>query len=247
MAVGVCYCRHKMQHKGLACEAPLDICKTFGSTADSLIRHSYARRVDSVEGMDLLQQAYENNLVQFGENAQQTVSFICNCCGCCCEAMIAARRFGILNPVQTTNYLPVLDESACNGCGKCVSACPVEAMGLVSTNDPHHPNQKKAHLNEDVCLGCGVCVRTCPKNGLKLTAREQRVITPVTSVQRIVMMAIDRGMLQELIFDNQAMASHRAMAAILGVILKLPPIKQALASQQMKSHYLAAIIDRFSH
>ena len=32
------------------------------------------------------------------------------------------------------------------------------------------------------------------------------------------------------------------MAAILGVILDLPPLKQALANQQMKSHYLEALI-----
>jgi hypothetical protein len=51
-------------------------------------------------------------------------------------------------------------------------------------------------------------------------------------------MAIERGKLQDLIFDNQALASHRAMAAILGVILKLPPLKQVMASQQMKSRYL---------
>ena len=42
-------------------------------------------------------------------------------------------------------------------------------------------------------------------------------------------MAIERGKLQNLLFDNQVMFSHRAMAAVLGVILKLPPIKQALA------------------
>jgi hypothetical protein len=40
------------------------------------------------------------------------------------------------------------------------------------------------------------------------------------------MMAIERGKLQNLIFDNQAMASHRAMAAVLGVILK-STLKQA--------------------
>jgi len=51
-------------------------------------------------------------------------------------------------------------------------------------------------------------------------------------------MGIERGKLQDLIFDNRALASHRAMAAILGVILKLPPLKQAMASQQMKSRYL---------
>ena len=46
-------------------------------------------------------------------------------------------------------------------------------------------------------------------------------------------MAIERGGLQHLIFDNRAHLSHRAMAAILGVILKLPPLKQALASRQL--------------
>jgi len=58
-------------------------------------------------------------------------------------------------------------------------------------------------------------------------------------------MAIERGKLQNLIFDNAALSSHRAMAAILGVILKMPPIKQAMASRQMKSRYLEALISRF--
>jgi hypothetical protein len=57
-------------------------------------------------------------------------------------------------------------------------------------------------------------------------------------------MAIERGKLQNLIFDNQALFSHRAMAAILGVILKLPPVKQAMASRQVKSRYLEALIQR---
>ncbi len=55
-----------------------------------------------------------------------------------------------------------------------------------------------------------------------------------------------RGKLQELIFDNQVLKSHRAMAAVLGVILKLPPIKQAMASQQMKSIYLEAMVNRLN-
>ncbi len=96
MAVGICYCRHKMQHLDRACAAPMEICMTFNNTADALSRHGHARRVDKAEGLDLLQQAYENNLVQFGENVRERVNFICNCCGCCCEAMIAARRFAIL-------------------------------------------------------------------------------------------------------------------------------------------------------
>lgn len=59
-------------------------------------------------------------------------------------------------------------------------------------------------------------------------------------------MAIETGKLQNLIFDNQALFSHRAMAAILGVILKLPPAKQLLASRQMKSRYLEHLIAKHS-
>ena len=242
--LGLCYCRHKMQHVGRACNAPMEICLTFNNTAASLIKHGFARAVDVSEGLALLQQAYDHNLVQFGENVQKRVGFICNCCGCCCEAMIAARRFGILRPVHTTNFLPETDEAACTGCGECASVCPVEAMTLVSANDPAHPKKKKAKVDEILCLGCGVCVRVCKTKSLRLKSRPERVITPLNSTHRAVLMAIERGKLQNLLFDNQALASHRAMAAILGVILRLPPLKQAMASRQMKSRYLEALIAR---
>jgi formate hydrogenlyase subunit 6/NADH:ubiquinone oxidoreductase subunit I len=244
MGVGLCYCRHKAEHVGRACSAPQGICMTFGGTADSLIRHGYARRVDKVQGMELLAQAYDHKLVQFGENVQRDVAFICNCCGCCCEAMIAQRRFGRLNPVHTTNYLPAVVAERCNGCGKCVDACPVEAMTLVSANDPAKPRKRRAEVDATLCLGCGVCTRVCPTDGLHLEARADRVITPVDTLHRTVLMAIERGKLAECIFDNQALASHRAMAAILGVILRLPPTKQLLATEQMRSKYLVRILER---
>ncbi len=243
IAIGTCYCRHKMYHMDKACDVPMEICMTFNTSAASLIKHGHARRVDEVEGMELLHQAYENNLVQFGENVREKVNFICNCCGCCCEAMIAARRFAILNPVHTTNFIPEIEGESCNGCGKCVNVCPVEAMALISANDPHRPKMKLARLEEDLCLGCGLCVRSCPQDSIHLEARPQRVITPLNGTHRAVIMAIERGKLQHLIFDNRVLLSHRALAAVLGVILKLPPLKQALASQQVKSRYLEALIN----
>jgi len=70
IGIGICYCRHKMEHLGKNCDAPMNICMTFNNSADSLTRHGIARRVDVAEGIDLLKKARDNNLIQFGEKAR---------------------------------------------------------------------------------------------------------------------------------------------------------------------------------
>jgi ferredoxin len=242
IGIGVCYCRHKMSHLGKACDAPMEICMTFGTCARSLTRHGFAREAGVSECLDLLAASRERGLVQFGENVREGVSFICNCCGCCCEALLAARRFGHMRPVHTTNFLPAMDAAKCNGCGKCVRACPIGVMDLVPTLDPESPADKVARLDEEMCLGCGVCVRSCPREALALRVRSQRVLTPRNSAHKVVLMAIERGTFAELLVDGQAAFGHRALAAFLGALLKLPPLKQVLASKQVKSRYLDALL-----
>lgn len=244
--ISMCYCRHKMMHNDRACDAPMNICMTFNTTGESLIRHGHARDASVSEGLELLAKAYEANLVQFGENIRKGVNFICNCCGCCCEAMIAQRRFAVMHPIHTTNFMPRVKGSTCDGCGKCVAVCPVEAMLLVSANNPHKPKRKVARVNEELCLGCGVCVRVCIKQkALSLRRRPQRVITPLNATHRTVVMAIERGNLQDLILDNRVLWHHRALAAVIGVILRLPPLTKILSMRQVKSRYLEVLIGRY--
>ncbi len=246
IGVGLCYCRHKMQHVRRACDAPMEICMTFGRVARSLVANGFARKAEAPEALDLLEAARERGLVQFGENVRERVGFVCHCCGCCCEALIAARRLGPLHPVATTSWMPRVDEASCDGCGKCVTACPVEAMGLVSAHDPARASRRKARLDEAACLGCGVCVRLCPKGGLTLVPRKERVRPPLDGVHRAVLMAIERGKLQDLLFDDRTLGSHRVLSAVLGAVLALPPVKRALATEQVRSRYLEALCARWS-
>lgn len=246
IGVSMCYCRHKMKHLERDCGAPLDVCLTFNNTAFSLIKHEYARRVEVSEALEILGLAYAHNLVQCGENVRNHVSFICNCCGCCCEGLTAVRKFGILQPLHTTNYLPIVNPEHCTGCGRCVKACPITSIKLISKDQVLEKENWVAEVDSSICLGCGVCVKSCINQSITLTRREQQIITPANSVHRTVLMAIEKDMLPQLIFDNQAFASHRAMAAILSAILKLPPLKQAMASKQMKSVYLEKLLSHFN-
>ncbi len=241
IGLGTCYCRHKMYHAGHPCEidAPWDVCLTFDNVARSLAEHGeYARLISKEEAKDALERSYASNLVQIGENVREHPAFICNCCGCCCEALQAARHFSPMQPVATTNYIPKISANKCIGCGKCAKVCPILAITMKHEDQP----KKHPHIDTEICLGCGVCARNCPTGAIQLERRPVQVITPVNSTHRFVLQAIEKGTLQNLIFDNQAFANHRAMAAVFGTILKLPPLKQALASKQFKSIYLDKLL-----
>jgi Pyruvate/2-oxoacid:ferredoxin oxidoreductase delta subunit len=239
IGVSQCYCREKMRAVNLGCNAPKEICLTLNITAASLIRHGHARRVDTAEALDILDAAKSRHLVQFGENVREQVNFICNCCKCCCEGMIAARRFAMERPVATTAFIAVLDSDRCSRCGLCATLCPTDAFSV-----PPGRSAPITAFDAQRCLGCGVCARACPTRAIVLKPRPKRMLTPLNTAHRVVLMAIERNRLQHIIFDNQVLFSHRALATLLSVIFALPLAKRILAGRQLRSRYLESLISR---
>lgn len=238
IGVSMCHCRHVKEHLGEPCDAPMETCLTISNSGDSaLIRHGYAREITKEEAFDIVKTAKEHNLVQFSENVQKNVSFICNCCSCCCEVLSNAKRLGFTNAISTSNYICTINDDNCVGCGKCVNVCPMDAISLID---------KIAVVNNDMCIGCGVCDRSCSFDALELEHRESRVFTPVGLNQKLILQAIEQNRLQYLIFRDGDKLSHRFLASILGVILKLPPTKQLLATKQLKSRYLKKQIKQYN-
>lgn len=237
ITVGTCYCRHKMEHLGKACDMPQEVCLTFNKAAESLVKHKIAKKISKKKAMDILNKCVKLGLVQFGDNVQEGVNFICNCCGCCCEAALAYKRFGYREEISSSNFISKHSHEECVGCGACVKRCPVDAIKLFK-----HKNGKiYAKVNQHRCIGCGVCIRFCPTKSRVMEKKGKKVFVPKDSFERYVLAAIDSGTLQNYLFDNQNLLTHAILRKFLGTILKLKPVKMILAKRQLQSRFLNAM------
>ncbi len=240
-SVGICQCHHTAQHMGHACKKPEEVCLTFNFAAESLARNGIARSITKNEAMAILARSKESGLAQTADNVKNKVTFICNCCGCCCHVMRGIKTLDHRPGIITSNFIMDVDLSKCKGCGKCAKACPVEAISIDRRMDGTK-EIKWAVRNEQSCLGCGVCTTVCKTGAASMKSRAQRVLVPETVFDQRVMMAIERGKLADLIFDDPGKLSHRALGRILGAVEKSGPIKAKMAAQSLNSSFMKGIV-----
>ena len=241
IAVGICQCHHSAMHLGKACERPQETCLTFNYGAESLIRSGIARPITTAEGMHIIEQCKEAGLAQTGDNVQRKVNFICNCCGCCCHVMRAIKTFDLHNAIVTSNWIMEVDISKCKGCGKCAEICPVQAIEIVEQTEGDK-KRRWAVREEELCLGCGVCYSACKFGGATMKPRPKRVFTPETAFDQMISMAIERGKLANLLFDDPQKLSHRALGRVISMLEKSPPFKAAMAIKPLKSTFLNTMV-----
>ncbi len=241
-AIGLCSCRHEKLHVGeKSCKVPLETCSSFGSSAEVLIRHGMAKEISKSEMLENIARSKELKLALTADNVQKNVGFICHCCGCCCNLMLGVSKHGYPNTIVTSNYISKIDQDKCTGCEKCAKKCPIQAIAMVPIENPQTKKPKNAIVDESICLGCGVCALTCHKDAIKLVRREQRVICPETTFERVILACLERGTLQNQLFDDPQNITHQFLRGFIGGFLRLPPVKRALMSDQLRSRFLAAL------
>jgi ferredoxin len=241
-AVGLCSCRHEKLHvRAEPCRVPLESCTSMGHAADYLVRRKLAREISRTEMLERVAQSKELGLVMNADNVQRKVSFICHCCGCCCNVLLGISRFGYPHTVVTSSYMASVDDARCEGCGKCKKACPIGAIGLERLAQPAGKKRVRPLVDERVCLGCGVCAVKCTTGALKLKHRGQRVLHPETTFERTLLQCLELGTLQNQLFDDPGRITHQFMRAFVGGVLRLPPVKKALLSDTLRSRFLGAL------
>jgi ferredoxin len=218
---------------------------SFGLNADSLIRHGFAKEVSRTEMLENVARAKEFKLVLTADNVQKHVGFICQCCGCCCNLMLGISRHGYPNTIVTSTYISQVEVDKCTGCEKCARACPIHAIEMVPIVNPPTKKPKDPRVDEAICLGCGVCALVCHENAVRLVKRDQRVLHPVTTIERVILQSLERGTLQNQLFDDPQSVSQQFLRGFVGAFLRLPPVKKALLSEQLRSRFLAALKSAF--
>ncbi|HNV68972.1 MAG TPA: 4Fe-4S binding protein [Candidatus Ozemobacteraceae bacterium] len=236
ITLGTCYCRHKMEHVGKACEFPQDVCMTFNTLATSLSKHGVAREIAKGQALDILHRCMSLGLVQLGDNVQEGVNFMCHCCGCCCEALTNYERLRFA-PKFASNFTATIREPSCTGCGICERKCPVKAVTIAT-----HHGRRVAEINREICIGCGVCKRFCPRQSIELERLKALRFVPKDSFERHLVFNIERGCLENLILDNLEFWGHQQVRALLKAILTSAPVKKALLNHRIRSRFINLII-----
>jgi ferredoxin len=172
LALQNCICRQSMQTLGVSCKATsrMEVCIGFGLLAQMYLDMGWAREITIEEAKEILKKNEEEGLV-FQLSNSQKADFICSCCGCCCEALAALKRFPNPASIASTNFYARIDPDLCTGCGTCIELCHMEAITL---------NDDVSSINKERCIGCGNCVYACPSDAIKFLNKEQQLVPPIT-------------------------------------------------------------------
>lgn len=241
VAVSPCPCRTHAHLLGRGCDAPVRTCLTFGPGADGLVAAGLAEAITNDEALAIVQECKAAGLAQTGDNVRDDVTYLCNCCGCCCGMMRSIKRFDLPHGIVSSNWIATIDHATCRGCGRCVKACPAGALHLEPTHG-EGLRRNWAVVDTERCLGCGVCDDSCRYGAHAMVPRPIRAWVPKDTFERVVAMAIERQKLGDLLYDLSESQGVHAVARALRALEHTPAARRLAAIEPLKSTFLHGLV-----
>lgn len=179
-SVGIAHCACRENYKN--CNAPRDACMLFDETCDFLVQRGFARYITKEEMKEKLREFDHYGLVHQVNNSKDKLTFVCNCCPCCCGLLRALTELGNPYVFANSGFEPSLQGEICSGCAICADErCPMDAITIID---------ELPKIDKNKCIGCGLCVTGCPDDALKLVRRE-KVLEPANTVREMGMKILE--------------------------------------------------------
>jgi ferredoxin len=122
------------------------------------------------QAVSILNEAEKAGLVHTTANVMDEITYICNCCGCCCGILRGFTDWGIDEAIARSNYLAEIEPDKCTGCEICIERCQVGAISM---------GNGVAAVDLVRCIGCGLCATGCPADAAHLKRKpEADIVTP---------------------------------------------------------------------
>jgi len=187
-----CICRKGKASLGEPCKVTdrKEACLGFGDFGDMYLRNGWGRSITKKEAMEHLDLCEKEGLVIQPSN-EKNPEYICLCCGCCCGILEMMSAMPRPADFAASNYFVALDEASCNGCGKCVRRCQMNAFEV---------KDKMAILDAGRCIGCGLCVTSCKAGALELVKKDVETVPPENMQEKFeIIMAGKKGTVGRLL------------------------------------------------
>jgi NAD-dependent dihydropyrimidine dehydrogenase PreA subunit len=95
------------------------------------------------------------------------IGAVCNCTARDCIAMRTLSGLRI-ETMARAEYIAVVDEDLCEGCGLCLERCQFDAI-----DSCRQSGRAVSRIDKQRCFGCGLCRNVCGPGAIKLKGRHE--------------------------------------------------------------------------